>query len=321
MEMNFTVNPYYLASLALAVHGDFMPKDWVAFRDEVLLSQYGDEWDIVKKNCYDKHYSSYFNSLLEIHDEKELSMEGIGAAAPLFKSIFESKEFRKLYYETVKYKDLVEAEWRQNQPIIKDSVEQIIGYKLSDKNIEVSIVHPLFHAGFSRDAMSSRSNKDYIVWGHLYGTDKENYPNYNSIYLTHEMLHIEIDYNKGYVQTHCHSLIELLADNEIRLRLNGEGKYFDEKWQGHPKLQRYEELIYPYWILFINRQNPDFKKQVENTFQRDGYNHDIEYFLESFERHNIKDMNIIDFEYFLGPAKEKKEEIGREKNDDIILRK
>jgi len=45
-----------------------------------------------------------------------------------------------------------------------------------------------------------------------------------------------------------HGIIELITDNELRIRLNKKGRYFNEKGQdvGHPYLREIEKKILPY---------------------------------------------------------------------------
>jgi hypothetical protein len=53
-----------------------------------------------------------------------------------------------------------------------------------------------------------------------------------------------------------HALIELLADNEIRIRLNCSGVYFREGKHsvGHPYLAKLEKKILPRWKEFIKNR-------------------------------------------------------------------
>jgi hypothetical protein len=76
-----------------------------------------------------------------------------------------------------------------------------------DQIFNVYIAHPGLKAG-------KNFGGNNIVWSH------QNYwPNYNTVYIWHELLHSYFEKDDK-----SHALIELITDEEMRIKLNG-GKY------------------------------------------------------------------------------------------------
>jgi hypothetical protein len=61
-------------------------------------------------------------------------------------------------------------------------------------------------------------------------------------------LHIVFDELEIGEKKISHGIIELITDNELRIRLNKKGKYFKEQDRdvGHPYLREIEKKILPY---------------------------------------------------------------------------
>jgi len=88
-----------------------------------------------------------------------------------------------------------------------------------------------------------------IVWGH-----PEEWPNYSTVYLCHEIMHILTNLDPSDI---THAVIELMTDNELRIRLNNKGKYF--QYPGHKHLRKLEKNILPEWKKYL-------KKPEKNIF-------------------------------------------------------
>jgi len=61
-----------------------------------------------------------------------------------------------------------------------------------------------------------------------------------------------------------HAAIELLVDNELRIRLNKKGKYFE--YQNHRHLKEIEKKLYPAWKQYLKQDKKNilqFAKKYE----------------------------------------------------------
>lgn len=100
--------------------------------------------------------------------------------------------------------------------------------------MRVFLTHPKLRNGLTVDDST-------IVWGH-----SEDFENYSSTYLAHELLHLATAHDPSDV---THAIIQLAADNEVRIRLNGHGDYFEHS--GHRYLVEIEKFLYPSWKSFL----------------------------------------------------------------------
>lgn len=90
----------------------------------------------------------------------------------------------------------------------------------------------------------------YIEWG----IDKlHRFKNYSTVYLVHEVLHSLFKRNNV-----THAIIELIADNELRVRLNKplskKQRYLtpsNRSMEGHPWLDELRLQILPHWIKYL----------------------------------------------------------------------
>jgi hypothetical protein len=145
-----------------------------------------------------------------------------------------NSSIKSLLNETREYAAIVEREWIENIPILENLFKTLTGYTLNTDDITVYITHPSFKNG-------SYIGQGKIVWGNI-----DKFPNSASVYLCHEILH---HYTFGNLSPILHSLIELAIDNELRIRLNHNGKYFE---YGHDELRKLGKLILPYWKKALN---------------------------------------------------------------------
>jgi hypothetical protein len=77
----------------------------------------------------------------------------------------------------------------------------------------------------------------------------------------HEILHFY--WLKPKDENLSHAIIELVTDNELRIRLNG-GKY--PPFVGHSWLEKIRRKIYPYWKKYLNK-----KLKAKNIFELEEY--------------------------------------------------
>jgi len=163
----------------------------------------------------------------------------------IFQTIFNSQEFETILKETIEYKNFVEHQWNQNKSFVFNYLEEVLGKKLANLSIKIIIVHPVLNKGHAV------LKQNLIVWGH-----NEDWQNYATVYLAHEITHILFNHYKIKLDNLSHALIELITDNELRIRLNQKGKYFREgrKHVGHPGLRQMEKQILPSWCEYLQNK-------------------------------------------------------------------
>lgn len=158
--------------------------------------------------------------------------------------IYLSKKFMKIISEAEKYASFIEKQWVNNYEISLKHLENITKLPLlkNKLNIQVYISHPKLFKG--------RAYPDFkvITWAH-----SEDWKNYSTIYLWHEIMH-HITYKYRGDQNLLHALIELVCDNELRIRLNNGGVYFKAgKYKiGHWNLVKLEKKILKDWKIYLS---------------------------------------------------------------------
>jgi len=173
----------------------------------------------------------------------------------MFQEILRTKEFQRLFKETKKYQLFVENQWNKNKIEALETIRKISGLRLPNKTIVILITHPKLKNGVAFPALN------IIGWGH-----PEEWKNYSIIYLCHELMHILVGEEFANDKM-MHAIIELLIDNELRIRLNKEGKYF-EKGIGHPALRKLERKIFPHWRKFLGEKVRNIKTRNIIDFRR-----------------------------------------------------
>ena len=123
-------------------------------------------------------------------------------------------------------------------------ISEMTGLK-PKKSFKVYITHPSLKNGIYLE-----NNK--LAWGH-----NEDWPNYTTVYLWHEILHSYFDPKRL-----DHIVISFVTDEELRVRLNG-GKYppFVTHDYLHPPMKK----VLPLWKKYLKSKSKDifeFKKQV-----------------------------------------------------------
>ncbi len=164
----------------------------------------------------------------------------------IYKEIIKTKEFKKIFSETEKYKKFVENQWNKNEKFVLNYIKNTLGLKIPNYTITVYITHPkLFHGRANHYARS-------IMWGH-----SEDWKNYSTVYLVHELLHILIPQNiqKKY-DPMTHAFIEIAADNDLRRRLNPKkGLPKEDKYKiGHPYLKKMRKSLFDEWKTYLDRR-------------------------------------------------------------------
>ncbi len=159
----------------------------------------------------------------------------------IYQDIFKSSEFRRLLKETKKHLIFIENQWSRNEKKALKNLREISGLSIPKRKITVFITHP-------KSLNCKTLNQNTITRG-----CKERWKNHSTIFLCHELSHI-ITW-PGHFQPHYNILhaIIMLIDNELKLRLNKKGKYFEEGkiCTESPTFLLLEKKILPYWKKYL----------------------------------------------------------------------
>jgi len=184
-----------------------------------------------------------YNFLIGRITPNQLSDENIKKVVsdlPSFlKKLKNSSEFKKISQQTKNYLQLCKKQWHQNFSKTSKYISETTGLKL-DKKFIIYITHPSLKNG-------NYIGDNQIAWGH-----SEEWANYITVYLWHEVLHSYFDYSDI-----DHAIIELIADEELRCILNKD-KY--PPFVGHPHLEKTKKKILPKWKDYLNSKDRDIKK-------------------------------------------------------------
>jgi len=153
----------------------------------------------------------------------------------VFREQLEDPLFAPVLAETERSRALVEAEWKANYARTSAWMRELTGLPL-DGTYTVYLTHPSqnqgHYLGDNRIAWAWCNNGAYN----------------NTIYLWHELLHGVLPMSER-----GHAVIELLTDNELRVRLNG-GTY--PPWVGHEELHALRDEMLPAWREHLRNPGP-----------------------------------------------------------------
>jgi hypothetical protein len=143
----------------------------------------------------------------------------------------------------------VRKEWEHNYFKSHELLADLTGLSL-DKTFQVFITHPCAAQGFN----------DFR--GNIFWTYRLDFPNYNTIYLWHEIMHYYVDPEHKYDEPVGHSVVELLTDGALRVQLNGAGYL---PLVGHRHLREAETHLLPYWQSYTRQKG---KKNINDFIQQ-----------------------------------------------------
>lgn len=148
------------------------------------------------------------------------------------------------------YKKWLENEWKTNKEHVLSELKAIMRTDLPESVFTVYVVGNLVSVG-----RNLGNNK--IIWGH-----KEDWPNYSLAYLAHECLHSV--FSSSELE---HAVIELITDNELRIRLNKGGEYFicEGKDVGHDYLRDIEKRTLPNWQHYLSDKSLDIHDFIDGV--------------------------------------------------------
>lgn len=227
MTVNFLIDKNYLLVHTLSGKDKFSSDD---HKEDVVAFQ-NLAWRKSEKN-----YNLLINGTSWEKTEKYLM------------TLIKSAAFKFLLKQTQDYLIFCKKQWDTNYSVSSQIVQSLTGFDLN-KEIKVYITHPSLKNGvyFGDNA---------IGWGH-----HEDFPNYTTVYLWHEILHSYLGYSDL-----DHSLVQFITDEELRTKLNG-GSY--PPFVGHEELNPLMEKILPYWKRYIASNKKDiyaFKKELVKRF-------------------------------------------------------
>lgn len=150
----------------------------------------------------------------------------------------QTSEYQRLIKETEDYLAFVKNQWEGNKDRALAIISELMGITLPDTDIMVYLTHPQLNNGLSLDEHT-------LVWGH-----PEDFDNYSTVYLCHELMHILTNLDNSDIM---HAIIELMIDNELRIRINNRGDYFEQP--GHDVLVKLEKKILPDWKKYLERSD------------------------------------------------------------------
>ena len=244
MKLQFKVNPYYLLIHSLGkAWGDKPFPLWAKLANMAKSNP-----SFIFKNS-DEVFT-------RVNNDKQLR-HVFQKTQNILSTLLKTHEFKRLLQETERYCIWTEKEWNKNKDQALRILEDITGIQFPDTTVTVIVTHPQFSNG------SNIPREKVILWGH-----PEEWKNYTIVYLCHELLHLLV-HKKYSNEEVMHSIIELATDNELRIRLNKKGIYFQEgKMEvGHLALRDFEKRLFRFWKQYLRgsfkaKNIFDFEKEV-----------------------------------------------------------
>lgn len=250
-----------MITLKFVVEKDFVLQDVLK-----SYSHYPPFWKLKKKAWeIDKNFYQILSQNLEaliIDDGLEKGIpRGVANLKKNLSALYKSSEFKTIFRQAERYAAVVEKQWKKNFTVSVGHLSDITKIDLSkiDKEITIYISHPRLSHG------RSYVDEHAITWSH-----PDEWKNYATAYLWHETMH-HATADTQWAPHLMHSLIELACDNELRIRLNGGGKYFEENGvpMGHKYLADLNKKLLPDWKNYLRNPNEDiyqFEKQMRKKW-------------------------------------------------------
>lgn len=241
MKFDFKINNYYLVGYTMiSKHKPF--STWRNL-EERIWKKYKDEPAYYFLNS--KHVNLVLERIQIDFSKRNIKpsfLEYASILEKIYQEIFKSKEFKRLLKETEIHLSSVKNQWTKNERKALEILKEISGLPIPKNKIVVYITHP-------KSCNGKIINKNTIAWGH-----RNDWKNYATVYLCHELLHIMTW--PGHFKPHyevLHALICLAVNNELRIRLNKRGRYFKEaKFNtATPETTKLGKKILPYWKEYL----------------------------------------------------------------------
>ena len=231
MHLRFIVDPRYVVAHAMNASQDY----------DVLP-----EWDALMDTAYRRDPQAFnllsgaAEMILPASTRSTLPSVARRAEA-LLAWIIRTRVAQRVVREARAYATRVEREWAENGAWTIAQLRELTRLPMPRRTIRVFISHPSLGNGRAVDERT-------IVWG-----SEGLIPNESTVYLAHELLH-QLTWDD--TTEVGHAAIELLADNELRIRLNG-GRYFEHP--GLPELRALTRRLLPAWRTYLRTPTQDFR--------------------------------------------------------------
>ena len=219
IELNFTIDNQHLIVHTLASNNRFSSEE--NREDIVAFQNYA--WGI-SQHCYNFLARKLSPSVF-------FASESVEALSRYVTQLEQSRAFGVIREQTEAFLAFVQAQWEHNYPLTSQAVYEMTGLDLQ-KTMVVRLTHPSLCNG-------RYLGNEMFTWGH-----HEDWPNYATVYLWHEILHSYFAFDDL-----SHALIQLITDNELRVRLNHGMIY--PPFVGHERLFPLMDNILPYWCTYL----------------------------------------------------------------------
>lgn len=244
MQLHFKISENYLVIHTLSKMATGF--GWSSKKYKKDLEAFSNHAYLLSPNCYNLIVNHLSPIILSDNKTYKTLLEDLPR---YLNNLKKQSEYNKILKQTENYKDLCEKRWQKQFSKTIKIMKELTGFKF-DHDFDIYITHPSLANGRSYPEDHS------IVWGH-----NEDWPNYTIIYLWHEILHDYIKPTKSKDSQLSHSVIELLADNELRYRLNGT---VYPPFVGHSFLETNKSKIYPQWQTYLKSSNKDILTFLQN---------------------------------------------------------
>ncbi|NMB91390.1 hypothetical protein GYA37_00920 [candidate division WWE3 bacterium] len=223
MELHFKISKEILFITGLMQNPDI--EGWVDLQNS-LWKKYQMGYQLLQGN---------YQELLLNDNVKNILNQANEDIVGILQDGLESKQFSTLLKNASEHKEWLEKQWKTNKDLIHKEMQNILRIPIPNNNFDVFIFGSLLHIG--------KNSHNKIFWGQY-----EHWKNYSLVYLVHEFLHSLFKYS-----VLEHAIIELISDNEMRLRLNKTGYYFkcNKESVGHKHLQKVEKDILEDWNNYL----------------------------------------------------------------------
>lgn len=192
------------------------------------------------KTCY-----NLLVGRLSVKEVVNSELHKISKQLPSFlRELKTSKQYKKLRRQTEECLKFCKNQWSKNYAVASKTVSDLTGLKLN-KKFDIYITHPSLKNGSYRGSAM-------IEWGH-----HEDWPNYATVYLWHEVLHSYLGRSDKE-----HAVIELITDEELRVRLNG-GEY--PSFVGHKHLGKIKQKLLPRWRKYLRSEKRNIREFIRKS--------------------------------------------------------
>lgn len=217
-----------------------------------------DGWVDLQNTLWDKYMLGYqllqgnTVNIFATEDSERILEKASEEAKLLISEGMKSNKFFILLKNAEEYKTWLEKEWLNNKEKVEKELRSIMKVDLPKDTFTVYVMGNLVRIG-------RYLGKHKFAWGH-----KEDWPNYSLVYLAHEYLHSV--FSNSDLE---HAVIELITDNELRIRLNNGGEYFTCNGEdvGHDYLRDIEKHMLPSWKQYLidNKDIFEFIKEQKDN--------------------------------------------------------